>query len=79
MNIDPGSVEALHNLSECPTRQQSSETIISVLSLMKLDQYQRVKDYLHKYTTIQPDNTQVFCLMAEVLQHTKDTEHAKSW
>lgn len=46
---------------------------------MKSNQYQRVKDLLHKYTTIQPSNAQVFCLMAEVLQKTNDVEHAKSW
>jgi thioredoxin-like negative regulator of GroEL len=46
---------------------------------MKSNQYQRVKDLLHKYTTIQPTNAQVFCLMAEVLQQTNDVEHAKSW
>ena len=46
---------------------------------MKSNQYQRVKDLLHKYTSIQPSNAQVFCLMAEVLQRTNDTEHAKSW
>ena len=46
---------------------------------MKSNQYQRVKDLLHKYTTIQPTNAQVFCLMAEILQRTNDTEHSKSW
>ncbi len=46
---------------------------------MKANQYQRVKDFLHKYTIIQPTNAQVFCLMAEVLQQTNDTENAKSW
>ena len=46
---------------------------------MKSNQYQRVKDLLHKYTIIQPSNAQVFCLMAEVLQQTNDVEHAKSW
>ncbi len=46
---------------------------------MKSNQYQRVKDLLHKYTSIQPSNAQVFCLMAEVLQRTNDVEHAKSW
>lgn len=46
---------------------------------MKSNQYQRVKDLLHKYTIIQPSNAQVFCLMAEVLQQTNDIEHAKSW
>ena len=46
---------------------------------MKSNQYQRVKDLLHKYTIIQPTNAQVFCLMAETLQQTNDTEHAKSW
>ena len=46
---------------------------------MKSNQYQRVKDLLHKYTSIQPTNAQVFCLMAEVLQHTNDVEQAKSW
>ena len=46
---------------------------------MKSNQYQRVKDLLHKYTTIQPSNAQVFCLMAEILQKTNDMEHAKSW
>ncbi len=50
-----------------------------VLTLMKANQYQRVKDFLHKYTIIQPTNAQVFCLMAEVLQQTNDTENAKSW
>ncbi|CAF3860357.1 unnamed protein product [Rotaria sp. Silwood2] len=64
LNIDAGCVEALHNL---------------ILTLMKLNQYQRVKDLLHKYTIIQPSNAQVFCLMAEVLQRTNDVEHAKSW
>ncbi|UJR22611.1 hypothetical protein I4U23_025652 [Adineta vaga] len=64
LNIDAGSVEALHNL---------------ILTLIKCNQYQRVKDYLHKYTTIQPDNSQVFCLMAQVLQKTNDMDHAKSW
>jgi Tfp pilus assembly protein PilF len=46
---------------------------------MKSKQYQRVKDLLHKYASIQPSNAQVFCLMAEVLQQTNDVEHAKSW
>jgi len=46
---------------------------------MKAKQYQRVKDLLHKYTTIQPNNTQVFCLMAQILQQTNDTDQAKSW
>jgi len=46
---------------------------------MKVNQYQRVKDLLHKYTIIQPTNAQVFCLMAETLQQTNDTENAKSW
>jgi thioredoxin-like negative regulator of GroEL len=46
---------------------------------MKSNQYQRVKDLLHKYTIIQPSNAQVFCLMAEILQRTNDVEHAKSW
>ncbi|CAF3973646.1 unnamed protein product, partial [Rotaria magnacalcarata] len=64
LNIDSGSVEALHNL---------------VLTLMKSKQFQRCKDLLHKYTIIQPSNAQVFCLMAEVLQHTNDSENAKSW
>ncbi|UJR26463.1 hypothetical protein I4U23_007793 [Adineta vaga] len=64
LNIDAGSVEALHNL---------------VLTLMKSNQYQRVKDLLHKYETIQPANAQVFCLMGDVLQQTNDSEHAKSW
>ncbi len=50
-----------------------------VLTLMKVNQYQRVKDLLHKYTIIQPTNAQVFCLMAETLQQTNDTENAKSW
>ncbi|CAF3940589.1 unnamed protein product, partial [Adineta steineri] len=64
LNVDAGSIEALHNL---------------ILTLMKSNQYQRVKDLLHKYTVIQPTNAQVFCLMAEALQQTNDTEHAKSW
>ncbi|CAF3590022.1 unnamed protein product [Rotaria sordida] len=64
LNIDAGSVEALHNL---------------ILTLMKSKQYQRVKDLLHKYTIIQPTNAQVFCLMAEVLEHTNDIDNAKSW
>jgi len=46
---------------------------------MKAKQYQRVKDLLHKYTTIQPNNAQVFCLMAQILQQTNDTDQAKSW
>jgi thioredoxin-like negative regulator of GroEL len=46
---------------------------------MKSNQYQRVKDLLHKYTMIQPTNSQVFCLMAQVLQKTNDIENAKSW
>ena len=46
---------------------------------MKANQFQRVKDLLHKYTIIQPSNAQVFCLMAEILQQTNDVEHAKSW
>jgi hypothetical protein len=46
---------------------------------MKSNQYQRVKDLLHKYTIIQPSNAQAFCLMAEVLLQTNDIEHAKSW
>ena len=46
---------------------------------MKSRQYQRVKDLLHKYTVIQPGNNQVFCLMAQILQQTNDTDHAKSW
>jgi hypothetical protein len=46
---------------------------------MKSHQYQRVKDLLHKYTIIQPENSQVFCLMAQVLQQTNDIDHAKSW
>ncbi|CAF0743268.1 unnamed protein product [Didymodactylos carnosus] len=64
LHIDAGCVEALHNL---------------ILTLMKSNQYQRVKDLLHKYTTIQPQNTQVFCLMAKTLQQTNDADHAKSW
>ncbi|CAF1310006.1 unnamed protein product [Adineta steineri] len=64
LNIDAGSVEALHNL---------------ILTLIKSRQFQRVKDYLHKYTIIQPDNSQVFCLMAQVLQQTNDIDQAKSW
>ena len=59
----------------------SNENLLffSVLTLMKSNQYQRVKDFLHKYTIIQPSNAQVFCLMAEALQQTNDTEQAKSW
>ncbi|CAF1251703.1 unnamed protein product [Rotaria sp. Silwood1] len=64
LNIDAGCVQALHNL---------------ILTLINSNQYQRVKDYLHKYTVIQPENTQVFCLMAKVLQQTNDLDHAKSW
>ena len=52
---------------------------VLVLTLMKANQYQRVKDLLHKYTIIQPDNSQVFCLMAQILQETRDTDQAKSW
>ncbi|CAF3613190.1 unnamed protein product, partial [Rotaria sp. Silwood2] len=64
LNIDAGCVQALHNL---------------ILTLMNLNHYQRVKDLLHKYTLIQPENTQVFCLMAQALQQTNDFDHAKSW
>jgi len=46
---------------------------------MKSHQYQRVKDLLHKYNIIQPNNTQVFCLMAQILQETNDIDQAKSW
>ncbi len=53
--------------------------IYIVLTLIKSNQYQRVKDFLHKYTIIQPDNCQVFCLMAHILQQTHDTDQAKSW
>jgi hypothetical protein len=52
---------------------------VLVLTLIKCNQYQRVKDLLHKYTIIQPDNAQVFCLMAHILQETHDTDQAKSW
>jgi hypothetical protein len=46
---------------------------------MKSKQYQRVKDLLHKYTIIQPNNSQVFCLMAQILHDTNDIDQAKSW
>ncbi|CAF0943555.1 unnamed protein product [Rotaria sordida] len=64
LNIDVGFVQALHNL---------------ILTLIHSNQYQRVKDLLHKYIVIQPENTQIFCLMAQVLQQTNDIDHAKSW
>ncbi|CAF0751378.1 unnamed protein product, partial [Didymodactylos carnosus] len=64
LNIDAGCVEALHNL---------------ILTLMRSNQYQRVKDLLHKYHTIQPTNAQVFCLMAKALQQSDDIDNAKSW
>ncbi|CAF4379273.1 unnamed protein product, partial [Rotaria socialis] len=63
LNIDAGCVQALHNL---------------ILTLIQSKQYQRVKDFLHKYATIQPDNSQVACLMAKVLQETHDFDQAKS-
>ena len=82
LNIDAGSVEALHNLSKKISfdRQNFFHSLtVVVLTLIKSQQYQRVKDFLHKYTIIQPDNSQVFCLMAQILQQTNDTEQAKSW
>ena len=46
---------------------------------MHSNQYQRIKDLLHKYIVILPENTQGFCLMARILQQTNDIEQAKSW
>lgn len=65
----------------CRSLAREKEFIVDllVLTLMKSNQYQRVKDLLHKYTIIQPTNSQVFCLMAQILQNTNDPEHAKSW
>ncbi|CAF2190201.1 unnamed protein product [Rotaria magnacalcarata] len=64
LNIDAGCVQALHNL---------------ILTLIQSKQYQRVKHLLHKYATMQPDNSQVSCLMAKILQETQDFDQAKSW
>lgn len=81
MNIDVGSVEALHNLSKKIKIDEIYLKLICtlVLTLIKSNQYQRVKDLLHKYTIIQPNNAQVFCLMAHILQETHDFDQAKSW
>lgn len=46
---------------------------------MHAKQYKRVKDYLHKYEIIQPENSQVYCLMAQALEETHDDDQAKSW
>jgi tetratricopeptide (TPR) repeat protein len=46
---------------------------------MKSNQYSRAKDLLQKYHTIQPNNNQAICLIAEVLQRANDTDQAKSW
>lgn len=80
LNIDAGSVEALHNLSKTIEEfRPSIDDCSLVLTLIKSQQYRRVKDFLHKYTIIQPDNAQVFCLMGQILQETRHTEQAKSW
>jgi thioredoxin-like negative regulator of GroEL len=56
-----------------------SRIFVEVLTLIKSNQYQRVKDLIHKYLTIQPMNSQAFCLMAKVLEQTNDIENSKSW